>query len=193
MLYIGIDPGNQGAIAVLNPETREVKFFDTPILEVKSGKKTKKEINAVTASLILSELSKAEKVLAVIEKVAPMPSFRGKEEGEEPAAMGVTSAFNFGKGYGIWIGICAALMIPTELVHPVTWKRMLMADMGKEKDASRQKVSQLYPHAMKDLQRKKDHNRADALLLAEWARRSIRLEVIQKEVPLIPQSQPALF
>jgi hypothetical protein len=82
--------------------------------------------------------------------------------------MGVTSAFNFGMGFGMWIGICAALELPYQLVHPATWKARLMADMGKEKDASRVRAMQLYPYTAKDLARKKDHARGDALLLAHF-------------------------
>ena len=82
--------------------------------------------------------------------------------------MGATSAFNFGMGFGMWQGICAASLIPYQLVHPATWKALLMKDMSKEKDASRVKAMQLYPQTAKDLTRKKDHGRADALLLAHY-------------------------
>jgi hypothetical protein len=84
------------------------------------------------------------------------------------AAMGVTSAFSFGMGFGMWIGICAASELPYQLVHPATWKAALMRDMSKEKDASRVKAMQLYPYTAKDLARKKDHARGDALLLAHY-------------------------
>ena len=189
MRYIGIDPGTSGAVSFLDTETKEIKFFDTPTVEVRSGKKIKNQMDPVACSLLLSELARTNSLIT-IEKVAPMPSFKGKKEGEEPATMGVTSAFNFGMGFGMWIGICAALAIPYQLVHPVTWKKLMMADMGKEKDASRIKVMQLYPQTAKDLQRKKDHGRADALLMAEWARRTY---VDYPTTPQVEEREPMLF
>ena len=75
---------------------------------------------------------------------------------------------NYGVGYGIWIGILAALNIPYTEVHPVTWKSKIMAGMGKEKDASIARAKQLYPTA--DLSLKKHHGRADALLIAHFGR-----------------------
>ena len=85
--------------------------------------------------------------------------------------MGATSSFNFGMNFGMWIGICAASELPYQLVPPATWKGALMRDMSKEKDASRVKAMQMYPKTAKDLTRKKDHGRADALLMAVWAMR----------------------
>ena len=71
----------------------------------------------------------------------------------------------------MWLGILAALEIPHQQVHPATWKAVVMAGCTKDKDASRVKAMQLYPKTAKDLTRKKDHGRADALLMAVWAQR----------------------
>jgi crossover junction endodeoxyribonuclease RuvC len=79
--------------------------------------------------------------------------------------------FSFGKNYGTWLGIMAALKIPHQQVSPATWKKSILSDMGKEKDASRVKAMQLFPNSQRDLYLKKHHGRADALLMAEWARR----------------------
>lgn len=168
MIYVGIDPGNSGAVAVINPKTREVQFFDTPTVKIKSGKTFKNVMDPHAAALILQAFNDGGGMLVTIEKVAAMPSFKGKLPGEEPDRMGATAAFSFGMGFGMWQGICAASKLPYQLVHPATWKRKLMRDMGKEKDASRVKSMQLYPHTAKDLTRKKDHARGDALLLAHY-------------------------
>jgi len=165
LIHIGVDPGNAGAIAVINTLTKEIQFFDTPTVQVKSGKKFKNHMDPHAASLILQAFDDTNGLLVTIEKVAPMPNFKGPNG---PQAMGVTSAFTFGMGYGMWIGICAASLIPYQLVHPATWKSKLLRDMGKEKDASRVKAMQLYPQTAKDLTRKKDHGRGDALLLAHY-------------------------
>lgn len=159
--YIGIDPGISGAIAVIGA-AGAVEFFDTPILQIKSGKSLKNIIDANAAALLLQSIHPS---YVIIEKVWAMT------KGAGGASMGSTSAFNFGMGFGIWLGIIAALQIPHEQVAPVTWKRRLMLDMGQEKDASRLRAMQLFPQASGSLNLKKHHGRADALLLAEYARR----------------------
>lgn len=185
MIFVGIDPGLTGAVAVLDDITDSIRFFDTPTVTVKSGKKMKNQMEPHASSRILQALDDEFGLLVTIEKVAPMPHI----EGNERQTMGVTSAFNFGMGYGTWIGICAASMIPYQLVHPATWKRRVMADMGKEKDASRVKAMQLYPQAAKDLTLKKHHGRADALLLAHYA----MLTYIVKEPEPQAEPEPTLF
>jgi crossover junction endodeoxyribonuclease RuvC len=173
MIHVGIDPGVTGAIAVLDTETRQVQFFDTPTVQVKSGKKFKNILDTGAIVLMLQNLSAGRGVFVTIEKVNAMPGRPGAN-GEGPRSMGATSAFNFGMGFGIWLGSIAALLLPCQQVHPLTWKKLLMADMGKEKDASRVKAMQLYPATAKDLNLKKHHGRADALLLAEFGRRNFK-------------------
>ena len=69
-------------------------------------------------------------------------------------------------------GVCAALGLPCEDVTPVRWKKTLMDGMAKEKEASVAKALQLWPQVGHLLKRRKDHNRADAMLLAEYGRRT---------------------
>jgi hypothetical protein len=172
MLFLGVDPGLSGAVVIIDGSN--VEFFDTPVLEMKVNNKIKNQMDAAACSLLLSGLTSAHRgdCLVSIEKVAPMPSFKVQRTGEEPKqqSMGATSAFNFGVGFGIWQGICAALLLPYQLVHPATWKRLLLKDMEKGKDASRVKALQLYPNTASKLTRKKDHGRADALLLAHYGK-----------------------
>jgi crossover junction endodeoxyribonuclease RuvC len=170
MIYVGIDPGLSGSIAVLRsqgvianyPLGWSVDFYDTPTLEIKSGKSIKRVIDANGATNVLKSIGPS---CVIIEKVWAMT------KGAGGASMGSTSAFNFGMGFGIWLGIIAALQIPHEQVAPVTWKKRMMPDMEKEKDASRVKAMQLFPWIAESLKLKKHHNRADALLLAEYGRR----------------------
>jgi crossover junction endodeoxyribonuclease RuvC len=168
---VGIDPGLTGAVCIME-SAQKIRFRDTPTLEVKVGKSLKNQMDAHSCASILEELQHehGQELFVTIEKVAPMPSFN-RDGVEERRTMGVTSAFNFGMGFGMWIGICAALDIPYQLVHPRTWKASMLSDMGKEKDASRIKAMQLFPWTAKDLARKKDHGRADALLLAAYGSR----------------------
>lgn len=160
-VFIGIDPGISGACAVLNPETNEVRFFDTPVLEIVVNKKRKNVLDTYQMVRILRDLGAADGLWVTIEKVQAMP-------GGGERTMGATSAFNFGCGFGMWLGILAALEIPHQQTHPATWKAKVMSGMGKEKDASRQIAMQHYPRAAKDLNLKKHHGRADALMLARY-------------------------
>lgn len=170
--YIGIDPGLTGAVAVIRGN--EIKFMDAPVMQVRVGKSLKNELDPRGCTRLLhSCIGYAECTLdffVTIEKVAPMPSFSRNKEGEveERRSMGATSAFNFGMGFGIWIGVCAAIGLPYELVHPQSWKRRIMPGMAGGKDAGRVVALRLYPHAEDHLSRKKDHGRADALLLARY-------------------------
>lgn len=159
MNFIGIDPGLDGAIAVIDGAA--LHFLDTPTVQVG----TKREMDAHTAASLLEALCHDKDCFVAIEKVHAMPG------------QGVTSMFSFGRGFGTWLGILAALSIPHTTVAPQTWKKIMLADGGKEKGASRVKAMQLFPQIADQLSRKKDHGRADALLMAAWAQRVSRREV----------------
>jgi crossover junction endodeoxyribonuclease RuvC len=161
-VFLGIDPGALGAVALIRRDG-SVTFWDTPVVHIKSGKKTRTEMNAVAASMLLSDIRDGNKdsVFVTIEKVGAMPG------------QGVTSMFSFGKNFGTWLGILAALKLPHQQVAPVSWKKRMMTDMGKDKDASRVRAMQLFPNAQRDLYLKKHHGRADALLIAEYGRRQL--------------------
>lgn len=84
---------------------------------------------------------------------------------------GVTSMFNMGKGLGIWLGIIAALGLPSVHITPVVWKKaMLTAGSGQDKGASILHALRLFPNAADYLTRKKDDGRAEALLIAAYLR-----------------------
>lgn len=165
MIYIGVDPGISGALAVLDGDTNEVEFFDTPCVTIKVGKSMKNEQNAAQIVLMLQSVTANQEALVTIEKVQAMP-------GGGERSMGATSAFSFGKGFGMWLGILAALQLPFEQVHPMTWKSKMMFGAAKEKDASRVRAMEMFPKAAKHLNLKKHHGRADALLLAAYGRKT---------------------
>ena len=171
MKFLGVDPGVSGALAVIDDSDKvdfRFEFFDTPTRQMKSGKTFKNVIDPSALTLLLEPYQHESYI--VIEKVNAMPSMPGPDG--ERRSMGATSAFNFGYGFGLWIGVIAALRIPYSMVHPMTWKRAIMPDAAKDKDASRVRATQLYPWTAKDLSRKKDHGRADALLLATYGMRT---------------------
>lgn len=164
----GIDPGNDGALALIFEDGRTY-MFDAPTAAVKNGKRTQTALlPAEMSRLVILHTGLENDIRIYVEKVQAMPE------------QGRTSIFNFGMGYGYWLGILSAFQIPYELIHPRTWKAKMMADMGKEKAASVVKAMQLFPQLTDQLRRPKHgkpgewvylDGRADALLLAEMNRR----------------------
>ena len=160
MLIIGIDPGINGAICLFK-DGKIVDVFEMPKMAV--GKKNKSQVNA---SQIFNEVQKAiegedkTKVIAVIEQVSAMPG------------QGVTSMFNFGQSYGILKGICSAMQLPMFFVRPAKWKKYFNL-INSQKDASRTRAIEIFPYFSTELSKKKDSNKADAILIAcsvySWA------------------------
>ena len=103
------------------------------------------------------KINKTEKddVRVVIEQVAAMPG------------QGVTSMFNFGQSYGILKGICSAMQLPMYFVRPAKWKKYFNL-INSEKDASRTKAIEMFPYFSSQLSKKKDSNKADAILIASF-------------------------
>ncbi len=159
---IGIDPGLSGAVAVIWTDGISVKFesvHDTPVLLVRRGKKTKREYLVKGMVEILANNGDGYP-LVCIENVHAMPQ------------QGVTSMFRMGLGLGLWQGIAASLDFQIEMVSPIKWKRQ-MVGTGMGKGASILKATEVFPKAEPFLRRKKDHGRAEALLMAEYARRTV--------------------
>ena len=151
MIIIGVDPGISGAISVIENK-KILEVYDTPTMI--EGKKNKKQINGAQVSNIIKErLNSNKDVVVVVEHVNAMPG------------QGVTSMFNFGQSFGVIKGICAALKLPIYFVRPAKWKKHFNL-IKTNKDASRTKVIEAYPEISNKLHRKKDSNRADAILIA---------------------------
>jgi len=151
MIIIGVDPGISGAISIIENK-KSLEVYDTPTMI--AGKKNKKQINGAQVSNIMKErLNDGKEVIVVVEHVNAMPG------------QGVTSMFNFGQSFGVIKGICAALSLPIYFVRPTKWKKHFNL-IKTNKDASRTKVIEAYPDISNKLHRKKDSNRADAILIA---------------------------
>ena len=106
------------------------------------------------SSVPITKLLKKD-VKVVIEQVSAMPG------------QGVTSMFNFGQSYGILKGICSAMQLPMQFVRPAKWKKYFNL-INSEKDASRTKAIEIFPYFSGQLSRKKDSNKADAILIASF-------------------------
>ena len=163
MLIIGIDPGISGSICF---------FEDGKILEViemptmNDGKKNKKQVNGAQIYNEISERIKKkadENVRVVIEQVSAMPG------------QGVTSMFNFGQSFGILKGICSAMQLPIYFVRPAKWKKYFNL-INSQKDASRTRAIEIFPYFSSQLSKKKDSNKADAILIASFYYETYKIE-----------------
>lgn len=156
-IVIGIDPGVNGAVAVLNISGKPYKVFDIPI--EKNGKR-----NQVSPNLLAANFEKLVReknvILCVIEDVSSSPQ------------QGVCSAFSFGMSFGTIKGIIAAHKIRVLYVRPSQWKKQFTL-IGKEKDQSRTTALNRWPILSESLSRKKDVDRAEAFLIAEYGRNTL--------------------
>ena len=153
MKIIGVDPGLSGAIAIL-VNNKVINIFDMPVMP--EGKKNKRQLNsAQLVKLLKDNISKNEEVSVVVEQVNAMPG------------QGVTSMFNFGQTFGAIKGVCAALGLPIFFVRPSKWKKHFEL-INSSKDASRTKAIEMYPSLSKNLTKKKDVNKSDAILIARF-------------------------
>ena len=80
---------------------------------------------------------------------------------------GVTSMFNFGQSFGVLKGICSAMQLPMYFVRPAKWKKYFNL-IKTQKEASRTKVIEIFPEISTKLSKKKDTNKADAILIASF-------------------------
>jgi crossover junction endodeoxyribonuclease RuvC len=150
MIVIGIDPGLTGAVASLDSQGELLHLHDTPVMTIQIGRKTRQDYDPqAMRELLLPYVENA--CYLFIERQQSMPG------------QGVSSTFKTGLGFGLWLGIIAALQIPYTIIAPLRWKRSAGL-VGREKDASRQRAQQLFPTA--PLTRKRDHGRGDALCIA---------------------------
>ena len=144
MIYIGIDPGKAGALAIINGDDVEIIPFD--------------EEEYIKALEKYSFYRKA----CVLEHVSAMPG------------QGVTSMFNFGANFG-WIqGVLQALSVPYELVRPQKWKKEF--SITGDKNSSIAVCKRLFPDVSllpTERCRKDNDGMAEALLMAEYARRKL--------------------
>jgi len=153
MIIIGIDPGVSGAICILT-DGKITELYEMPTMI--DGKKNKKQVNgAEVTNIINKELVNEKDINVVIEHVSAMPG------------QGVTSMFNFGQSFGVLKGICAALKLPVHFIRPVKWKKHFNL-INTEKDASRTKVIEVFPYISSKISKKKDANKADAILIARF-------------------------
>ena len=163
MLIIGIDPGISGSICFFQ-DGEIIDVVEMPTMT--EGKKNKRQVNG---SQVYNEISKKicqinkKDIKVIIEQVSAMPG------------QGVTSMFNFGQSFGILKGICSAMQLPMFFVRPAKWKKYFSL-INSEKDASRTKAIEMFPYFSSHLSKKKDSNKADAILIASFYHETYKFE-----------------
>ena len=163
MLIIGIDPGISGSICFFE-NGKILDVIEMPTMT--EGKKNKRQVNgAQIYNEILKKINKTERqyIRVIIEQVSAMPG------------QGVTSMFNFGQSFGILKGICSAMQLPMYFVRPAKWKKYFGL-INSEKDASRTRAIEMFPYFSSQLSKKKDSNKADAILIASFYYETYKLE-----------------
>ena len=163
MLIIGIDPGITGSICFFE-DGKIIDVVEMP--NMAEGKKNKRQVNGAQIYHAVSKRIKnfeKKDIKVIIEQVAAMPG------------QGLTSMFNFGQSFGVLKGICAAMQIPMYFVRPAKWKKYFNL-INSEKDASRTKAIEIFPHFSAQLSRKKDSNKADAILISSFFYETYKFE-----------------
>jgi len=155
MLIIGIDPGISGSLCFFE-NGKIADIIEMPVMA--EGKKNKRQVNgAQIYNEIFKRIKGIEKknIKVIIEQVSAMPG------------QGVTSMFNFGQSFGVLKGICSAMQLSVYFVRPIKWKKYFNL-INSEKDASRTKAIEVFPYISEQLSKKKDANKADAILISSF-------------------------
>ena len=170
-IYIGIDPGKDGAIAVIDSDGKIFDVYDMPT--IKNGSKRSLlvgELKRILAALV-TEFG-AQNIVCGIEKVNAFPG------------NGSVSSFSFGKNAGVLEGLVCGLSIRYELIHSKTWQKIWLKDVEGTDTKARSilAASRMFPDLV--LKRKKDHNRADAVLIAAHIKKKNQIELERIQCPL---------
>src|SRR5262249_46209956 len=87
------------------------------------------------------------------------------ERAQAMPRQGASSGFKYGRGTGALEAIITICGVALEVVEPAIWKKTFRL-RGKDKEAARQRALELFPTAHHALARRKDHGRAEAILIA---------------------------
>lgn len=152
-LLIGIDPGVSGAIAVVGGG--QVACLEMPTVEI-NGKRRVDPAGLTVALMALADGGHRIR-MAVLEHVQGVQG------------TGATSAFSFGRSFGVVEGVLAGMAIPHTLVRPQVWTKAL--GVSRDKGSHRAAAARLWPKHADLFARVKDDGRADAALLCHWYER----------------------
>lgn len=177
-VFAGVDPGQKGAVAFIDGDSIEV--YDPPMISIKKNGKNKKDYDIAAMAAILRKYENRH-VIFYIEAVFSMKG------------QGVSSTFNFGRGKGIWEGMAYAFNFEVKMISPQTWKKKwpelkssfipsksktIRKEIEKQKRISkaaskaeaRKLASNLYPSVKDRLKTVNSDGRAEAILIAHYAK-----------------------
>lgn len=180
--YMGIDPGINGGIAVIDESGNFVFAKPTPCIKIKKNNKSKSDYDVSTmADYVRSFLDKDLTVCQELTHAMP--------------GNGGVSMYHFGRGHGIWEGIVGAFALPYVLCTPQKWKGMypslsqdkltkeqrlkmssseISSWKRKQKSESKKKsidlAKSMFFGADKEITKIKHDGIAEALLIANWLR-----------------------
>lgn len=148
MKILGVDPGINGGVAIVEITNVSVVIdaIDVPVI----GSKAKERVDTIA---VRKWIEQHQPALAFIERAQAMPK------------QGASSGFKYGRAVGALEATIALVGIAVQIIEPSVWKRALRLP-GKDKEAARQRAIELFPQAHKLLSRRRDHGRAEAILIA---------------------------
>ncbi|WCJ28979.1 Holliday junction resolvase MOC1 chloroplastic [Euphorbia peplus] len=158
---IGVDPDSSGALALLKIHDSgcSAQVFDSPQLKVLVGKSTRTRLDAKSIVHLLRGFNAPIGTTAFIEQSNPYP-----QDGKQ-------GWWGGGFSYGLWIGLLVASGFSVVPVTSISWKNKFeLSGSRYTKDESRRLASTLFPSLSSSLTRKKDHGRAEALLIAAYGK-----------------------
>lgn len=161
---IGVDPDVSGAIALLKPSDDDAtassaQVFDSPHVTISIGKRARRRLDAKSIVHLLRSFDAPLGTAAYVEQSIPFP-----KDGKQGWWSG-------GFGYGLWIGVLVASGFSVVPVPSAVWKNEFrLCGTRSSKDDSRELASTLFPSLCSSLKRKKDHGRAEALLIAAYGK-----------------------
>lgn len=158
---IGVDPDVSGALALLKTDDSgcSAQVFDSPHVIVPVGKRTRRRLDAKSIVQLLQSFDAPNGTIAYIEQSIPYP-----QDGKQGWWSG-------GFCYGLWIGALVASGFSVVPVPSLLWKNAFkLSGSRSSKDDSRELASIFFPSTSSLLRRKKDHGRAEALLIAAYGK-----------------------
>ena len=154
---IGIDPGLEGAIAVLDfdGELHDVCDMPTHRTGTRANGKSKNQVDEAALVELFTNWSRDDDLVCGIERVQSAPGG------------GATSMFTFGEGFGLVKGVLAGMRIPCKPITPAKWK--LHFGIGRDKGKSIALARATWPESTDQFRLKMHADRAEAALIGLYA------------------------
>ena len=168
---VGCDSDAGGALAIIRGDfvgdVQTVEIVDVPTMTVSVNGKARKRLD------VAKMIEKVKEMDLPNDKNGGYSSVVFVEEGGVEFGFSAQTAFVQGYNFGLWKGVLESCVNPettrVEVVKPQAWK-LALGLKGKKtsKDDSIEMAKLVFPESEDMLQRKKDHGRAESLLIAAY-------------------------